>query len=200
MEPTGVFASLRIKPKANLRRLFAWVGERRRRSFEPQFAPLPVATRNGLTRPTRIGAITALAGHSVKIGLYSQPTSKTNGSGRISEILWLEILRAFPSWLGGLGFHRCGFGLGLLFCGRTSGRWIFRPGLAWAFRFGFWFCRFGPGPRRLGGPRLWLRARFGRSVGGHRMQHGISLVQFLEFVPGLVPQVRVHLVGVAKSA
>ena len=38
------------------RRLFAWAGERRRRSPEPQFASPPVATRNGLAQPTRIGA------------------------------------------------------------------------------------------------------------------------------------------------
>src|SRR5664279_1759854 len=38
------------------RRIFAWAGERRRRSPEPQFASPPVATRNGLAQPTRIGA------------------------------------------------------------------------------------------------------------------------------------------------
>jgi hypothetical protein len=38
------------------RRLFAWAGERRRRPSEPQFASPPVATRNGLAQPMRIGA------------------------------------------------------------------------------------------------------------------------------------------------
>src|SRR6185503_2939739 len=34
---------------------FGGAGERRRRAFEPQLASLPVATRNGLAPPARIG-------------------------------------------------------------------------------------------------------------------------------------------------
>jgi hypothetical protein len=36
--------------------LFAGAGERRQRTFEVQFALPPVATRNGLAPPLRIGA------------------------------------------------------------------------------------------------------------------------------------------------
>jgi hypothetical protein len=46
-----------------LRRLFAWAGERRRRPSEPQFASPPVATRNGLAQPMRIGAPAASEQH-----------------------------------------------------------------------------------------------------------------------------------------
>ena len=42
--------------KSILRRPFLWASERWRRPFEPQLASPPVATRNGLARPTRIGA------------------------------------------------------------------------------------------------------------------------------------------------
>ena len=38
------------------RRLFVSAGERRGRAFEPSLAAPPVATRNGLAQPTRIGA------------------------------------------------------------------------------------------------------------------------------------------------
>jgi len=58
--------SVFIEPNANLRRVFAWAGERRGRAPEPQFAAPPVATRNGLTQPTRIGAFTASEEHLAK--------------------------------------------------------------------------------------------------------------------------------------
>ena len=38
------------------RRAFSWAGERRQRTLELRFALPPVATRNGLAQPTRIGA------------------------------------------------------------------------------------------------------------------------------------------------
>jgi hypothetical protein len=63
-----------IKPKAELRRVFAWAGERRGRASEPQFAAPPVAMRNGLTQPTRIGAFTASEWHWVKTGRRSKAT------------------------------------------------------------------------------------------------------------------------------
>jgi hypothetical protein len=47
------------------RRLFLWAGERRRWTLERQFAAPPVATRNGLAQPTRIGAPTAYERSSI---------------------------------------------------------------------------------------------------------------------------------------
>ena len=55
-----------ITPNSYLRRVFAWAGERRGRAPEPQFAAPPVATRNGLTQPTRIGAFTVSERHFAK--------------------------------------------------------------------------------------------------------------------------------------
>ena len=43
-------------PKRQSRRLFVLAGERRRRASSLQFAAPPVATRNGLAPPARIGA------------------------------------------------------------------------------------------------------------------------------------------------
>src|SRR5258708_1754216 len=45
-----------VGKRTNSRRLFAWACERRRRTSELQLGSPPVATRNGLAQPTRIGA------------------------------------------------------------------------------------------------------------------------------------------------
>ena len=55
------------------RRIFAWAGERRRRSPEPSFALPPVATRNGLAQPTRIGAPTTSESPSAIADRGSRP-------------------------------------------------------------------------------------------------------------------------------
>src|SRR6266498_2127183 len=48
-------------PQPQSRRRFVLAGERRRRVFEYQLASPPVATRNGLARPARIGAPVMIA-------------------------------------------------------------------------------------------------------------------------------------------
>ncbi len=50
------FCAIRISQPTNPRGLFAGAGERRQWTFELQFALPPVATRNGLAPPLRIGA------------------------------------------------------------------------------------------------------------------------------------------------
>src|ERR1035438_5731912 len=65
---------------------FAGAGERRGRTPEPQFAAPPVATRNGLARPPRIGAPRACVLTNAFSPENSGRTEKENGIKRVFSL------------------------------------------------------------------------------------------------------------------